>query len=43
MANSNDPEIITPPHSGDVTKAGATVEVCNYRLEYTKWTLEVVV
>jgi len=37
-----DPEIITSRHSGYVTKDDVTVELCIYRLEHTKWTLEVV-
>lgn len=40
--SEKDPEIITPRHSGYVTKDGVTVELCIYRLEDTKWTLEVV-
>jgi hypothetical protein len=40
--NEKDLEIITSRHSGHVTKDGVTVKLCIYRLEYTKWTLEVV-
>jgi hypothetical protein len=40
--SKKDPEIITSRHSGYVTKDDVTVELCIYRLEDTKWTLEVV-
>ena len=40
--SEKDPEIVTSRHSGYVTKDGVTVKLCIYRLEYTKWTLEVV-
>lgn len=40
--NDKDPPIIFSRHSGYVTKDGVTVELCIYRLEHTKWTLEVV-
>lgn len=39
---SNDPKIIASKHNGHVTRDGVTVELCIYRLEDTKWTLEVV-
>lgn len=39
---SNDPEVIDSKHSGFITRDGVTVELCIYRLEDTKWTLEVV-
>ena len=39
---SDDPKIIDSKHSGFVTRDGVTVELCIYRLEHTKWTLEVV-
>ena len=45
MTNDNDdkdPEIINSQHCGYVTKDGVTVELCIYRLEDTKWALEVV-
>jgi hypothetical protein len=38
--SDKDPEIITSRHSGYVTKDDVTVELCIYRLEHTKWTLE---
>jgi uncharacterized protein len=37
-----DPEIVVSRHSGKFSRDGITVEVCIYRLEDTKWTLEVV-
>lgn len=37
-----DPKIINSKHSGKFTRDGITVEVCIYRLETSKWTLEVV-
>lgn len=37
-----DPEILTSRHNGYVTKDNVTVQLCIYRLENTKWTLEVV-
>jgi uncharacterized protein len=37
-----DPKIIDSKYSGTFTRDGLTVEVCIYRLEDTKWTLEVV-
>jgi hypothetical protein len=40
--SEKDPEIITSRHSGYVTKDDVTVELCIYRLEHTKWALEVV-
>ena len=40
--SAKDPEIIMSRHSGYVTKDDVTVELCIYRLEHTKWTLEVV-
>jgi hypothetical protein len=40
--SEKDPEIITSRHNGYVTKEDVTVEPCIYRLENTKWTLEVV-
>ena len=39
---SNVPKIIESRHSGYVTRDGVTIELCIYRLEYTKWALEVV-
>lgn len=39
---SDDPEVIDSKHSGSVTRDGVTVQLCIYRLEHTKWTLEVV-
>lgn len=39
---SKDPKLIDSKHSGYVTRDGVTVELCIYRLEHTKWTLEVV-
>ena len=38
---SNDPEVIDSKHSGLITRDGVTIELCIYRLEDTKWTLEV--
>jgi hypothetical protein len=40
--SEKDPEILTSRHNGYVTKHDVTVELCIYRLENTKWTLEVV-
>ena len=40
--SEKDPEIITSRHNGYVTKDNVTVQLCIYRLENTKWTLEVV-
>lgn len=40
--SDEDPKLIDSPHSGHFTKDGVTVDVCIYRLEDTKWTLEVV-
>jgi hypothetical protein len=37
-----DPKLIDSKHNGKFTRDGITVEVCIYRLEDTKWTLEVV-
>ena len=37
-----DPKLIDSRRSGKFTRDGVTVEVCIYRLEDTKWTLEVV-
>ena len=37
-----DPNIINSRHNGKFTRGGITIEVCIYRLEDTKWTLEVV-
>ena len=37
-----DPRIITSPLSGPFTEGDATVDVQIYRLENTKWTLEVI-
>ena len=37
-----DPVVIDSPLSGEFTRDGTTVEVCIYRLENSKWTLEVV-
>jgi hypothetical protein len=42
VTDSKDPEILTSRHNGYVTKDDVTVELCIYRLENTKWTLEVV-
>lgn len=39
---SNDPEVIDSKHSGVITRDGVTIELRIYRLEETKWTLEVV-
>jgi hypothetical protein len=39
---SEDPELIRSRHSRYFTHDGVTVELCIYRLENTKWTLEVV-
>lgn len=39
---SNDPKVIDSKHTGYITREGVTVELCIYRLEHTKWTLEVV-
>ena len=40
--SEKDPAIITSRHNGYVTRDDVTVELCIYRLENTKWTLEVV-
>jgi len=37
-----DPKIISSPPSGPYSEGGLTVDVQIYRLEDTKWTLEVV-
>ena len=37
-----DPTIITSPLSGPFTEGGVTVDVQIYRLQDTKWSLEVV-
>ena len=37
-----DPKIINSPLSGSFTEAGITVDVQIYRLEDTKWSLEVI-
>jgi hypothetical protein len=37
-----DPVVIDSPLSGEFTRDCITVEVCIYRLENSKWTLEVV-
>jgi hypothetical protein len=37
-----DPKIITSPLSGPFTEGDVTVDVQIYRLEDTKWTLEVI-
>lgn len=37
-----DPKIITSPFSGPFTESGTTVDVQIFRLEDTKWTLEVI-
>ena len=37
-----DPVVIDSPLSREFTRDGVTVDVCIYRLEDTKWTLEVV-
>ena len=39
---TEDPKLISSRHNGRVTRDGVTVELCIYRLEHTKWTLEVV-
>ena len=39
---SKDPEVIDSKHNGFITRDGVTIELCIYRLEDTKWTLEVV-
>ncbi len=38
----SDPKLINSKHNGRFTRNGITVEVCIYRLEHTKWKLEVV-
>ena len=38
----SDPKLIDSRHNGKFTRGGITVEVSIYRLEDTKWTLEVV-
>lgn len=37
-----DPKIINSKHNGKFTCAGITVDVCIYRLDTSKWTLEIV-
>jgi hypothetical protein len=37
-----DPKLISSKHNGSFTRNGVTVQVCIFRLEDTKWTLEVV-
>lgn len=37
-----DPKVIDSKYNRHVTRDGATVELCIYRLEDTKWTLELV-
>jgi hypothetical protein len=37
-----DPKVIGSRHNGIFSRDGLTVEVCIYRLEDTKWTLEIV-
>ena len=37
-----DPKIITSPLSGPYSEGGLTVDVQIYRLENSKWTLEVI-
>ena len=39
---TDDPEIIMSRHNGWFSRDGVSVEVCICRLEYTKWSLEVV-
>lgn len=36
------PKIIVSKHNRLITRHGATIELCIYRLEHTMWTLEVV-
>ena len=38
----SDPKLIDSKHNGPFTRDGITVEVYIYRLEDSKWTLEVV-
>ena len=38
----SDPKLIDSKHNGVITRDGITVKVCIYRLEHTKWTLEIV-
>lgn len=38
----NDPKIIVSPLSGEFDEAGRTVRIEIYRLEDSRWTLEVV-
>ena len=38
----SDPKIITSPLSGPYSEGGLTVDVQIYRLENSKWTLEVI-
>jgi uncharacterized protein len=40
--NSNNPKLIDSRHSGYVTRDDVTIELCIYRLQHSKWTLEVV-
>jgi len=37
-----DPKLIASKHNGKFTRGGVTVEVRIFRLEDTKWTLEIV-
>ncbi len=37
-----DPKLINSNHNGKFTRDGTTVDVCIYRLETSKWTLEIV-
>jgi hypothetical protein len=37
-----DPKLIASKHNGMFTRDGVTVQVCIYRHEHTKWTLELV-
>ena len=39
---SDDPKIFDSKYNGYMTRDGVTIELCIYRLEQTKWTLEVV-
>jgi uncharacterized protein len=39
---TDDPEIINSRHNGRFSRGGISVEVCIYRLEHTKWSLEIV-
>ena len=42
VAAMSDPKLIDSKHNGKFSRDGLTVEVCIYRLEHTKWTLEIV-